>query len=73
MVTFLVIIFIIFLLGLVGFLYAKAYLFKTDGAVIIIHKPDGKTLFSLELNDDPVDFHQKHLLIFKVVEERDES
>lgn len=63
----------IFSAGINLYQYARRHLYDPDGDVIIIHKPDGKTIFSLELNDDPIDFHRKDQLIFKVVEQRVES
>lgn len=51
-----------------GYFYLRRHMYAPDGDVVITHKPDGKTLFSLELNDDPIDFHRRDLLIFKVVE-----
>jgi len=72
-ITVLVFILILFLVITNLYLYLKAYYFRVDGDVVILHKDDGKILFSLELNEDPIDFSKKTFLIFKVVDEHGES
>ena len=62
------IVIIIFWLVII-YLFRKAFYPKYDGDVIISRQPDGKTIFSLDLNSDPSDIHKKGRLTFKVVKE----
>jgi hypothetical protein len=55
---------ILVLLGL-NLLYLYYHRRKTDG-VILITEHDGKKLFSLELNVDPLDMEHKKRVIFSV-------
>ncbi len=71
----LILLFMLLLISVVlnFYFYAKTQGYKPHGDVVIIHKDDGKTLFSLELNEQPTDFHKKKLLIFKVVDELEDT
>lgn len=66
-------IFLICSILLNGYFWITRHIYGPDGDVVITHKPDGKTLFSLELNEHPEGFYRKDVLIFKIVEQREDT